>query len=318
MLADPVFSDLPAGAELSLRLPPGFIFTQTNLQDYADCARRFLLRHLLHLHWPAVESEPALELERFMLLGKRFHHHAWQAFSGIPADRLAARVEDTELSAWWEAFAGIFRSLEAHPLRLAEISLSAPFGAYRLLAQYDLLVGHGGGRFTIYDWKTSSRRPRRSDLEQRMQTRIYPFLLALAGAPLNGGEPPSPAAIEMIYWFPAFPDQPERLEYSAVRFEQDRLALERLRDEIAARAGRLPPLARPPGMAPLNLTPDALDALDLGFPRTPHERRCAFCAYRSLCDRGREAGNFLDADLDAEPEDSISGLDFERVGEIGF
>lgn len=318
MLADPVFSELHAGTEVHLRLPPGFIFTQTNLQDYSDCARRFLLRHLLRLRWPAVESEPAQEHERFMLLGQRFHHLAWQALSGVPAERLEDQIESGDLLAWWEAFARFSRRLEEHPLRLPEISLSAPFGDFRLLAQYDLLIGHGDGRFTIYDWKTSAQRQRRSDLDRRLQTRVYPYLLALAGAALNGGEPVSPAAIEMIYWFPAIPDDPERSAYSAARFEQDHNALEHLRDEIVERAERLPPLARPPGMAPLALTPETLDALDAGFARTTNERRCAFCVYRSLCDRGQQAGDLANSDLDAEPDDLPMGFDLEQIGEISF
>ncbi|MCZ7553427.1 MAG: PD-(D/E)XK nuclease family protein [Anaerolineales bacterium] len=42
-----------------LRLPEGFHFSQTNLQDYRECPRRFKLRYMLGLAWPAIESEPA-------------------------------------------------------------------------------------------------------------------------------------------------------------------------------------------------------------------------------------------------------------------
>jgi hypothetical protein len=41
-----------------MTLPYSFHFTQSSLQDYLDCPRRFQLRYVLDQPWPAVESEP--------------------------------------------------------------------------------------------------------------------------------------------------------------------------------------------------------------------------------------------------------------------
>ena len=41
------------------KLPPQFAFSQSSLQDYMDCPRRFQLRYLDRLIYPAAESEPA-------------------------------------------------------------------------------------------------------------------------------------------------------------------------------------------------------------------------------------------------------------------
>jgi hypothetical protein len=55
------------------------------------------------------------------------------------------------------------------------------------------------------------------------------------------------------------------------------------------------------------------------FPLTDDERRCAYCVYRSLCDRGVRAG-----DMDAfeegleEGEDFDFELDFDQIAEIEF
>ena len=46
-------------------LPPDFHFSQRSLQDYVDCRRRFQLRYLQHLAWPAVEAKASAGL-RFM------------------------------------------------------------------------------------------------------------------------------------------------------------------------------------------------------------------------------------------------------------
>ena len=40
-------------------LPDDFHFSQGSLQDYVDCQRRFQLRYLMKLAWPAVDAEPA-------------------------------------------------------------------------------------------------------------------------------------------------------------------------------------------------------------------------------------------------------------------
>jgi hypothetical protein len=85
-------------------LPPGFQFSQGSLQDYIDCHRRFQLRYLVQLAWPAVESEPVLESERFMQQGARFHRMVQQHLLGISAERLAMLAKDEDLLRWWENY----------------------------------------------------------------------------------------------------------------------------------------------------------------------------------------------------------------------
>jgi hypothetical protein len=57
-----------------------------------------------------------------------------------------------------------------------------------------------------------------------------------------------------------------------------------------------------------------------GFPLTLEERRCKFCTYRSLCDRGREAGSLEDWDAaDYDSPDYIDfEIDFDQIAEIEF
>ena len=135
------------------------------------------------------------------------------------------------------------------------------------------------------DWKTSAKRPRPGWLIQRLQTRVYRYLLVRAGAALNGGQPLRPEQIEMIYWFANFPDEPERLRYDATQFEADGRYLMEMAAEITQRDDEV-------------------------FPLTDDVKRCLFCAYRSLCCRGVEAG-----DLDAADADPAAGGD--RVVRLG-
>jgi len=286
-------------------LPDGFQFSQSSLQDYRDCRRRFQLRFLYQFAWPAAESEPAMENERMILRGSAFHRLAQQYFIGVPVDRLNTSIQDEELRLWWQNFldfcaqpngwiraalskpqhSGGFRSLQP------EISLSASLGHYRLAAKYDLIVSTEKGEIIIYDWKTSPRPPQRKWLIERMQTRVYPYLLVRAGSALNQGVPLDPARVEMIYWYAAFPDQPIHFPYSASQFEQDDRFLRGLVEEIAGLSSEQ-------------------------YPRASDEQRCAYCAYRSLCERGGQAGWLAEQTDERDPDDVH--LDFEQVAEIEF
>jgi hypothetical protein len=263
-------------------------FSQASLQDYADCPRRFELRYLERLHYPAIEAEPALENERHRLEGESFHRLVQQALLGLPADALARLAEGPMLSHWWSNFEAFRPALDGYTLH-PEIMLSTPFRSLRLAAKYDLIAIRPG-RVLIYDWKTYRRRPREEWLRARMQTRVYRALLTAAGAPLNGGRPILAGEIEMVYWFADFPNEPLALPYDDAQSARDWQALNAMADEILA--------ARE-------------------FPLAEDARHCVYCTYRSLCGRGEKAGLAAEAEagLDAE---SLFSLDFEELGEIEF
>ena len=292
--------NMPVNLAPASALPAGFRFSQSSLQDYVDCRRRFQLRYLQNLAWPALQSEPALENERFMLRGSLFHQLTQQFFSGVPADRLQATIADLHLAGWWDSFMRFVyqerldqRLSDQPPTLYAEKGFSAALSAHRLVAQYDLIFSSLPGHFVIYDWKTSQKRPRRKWLAERIQTRLYPYLLTRAGASLNSGALIKPQAVEMIYWFAAFPEQPERFPYSQADYDREAAFLTSLVDEIT------------------RLRPDQFD-------QTPHVERCAFCVYRSLCNRGERAGSFEAAPDMGVPAGSPNEifLDFEQIAEI--
>lgn len=255
-------------------LPDDFPFSQGSLQDYVDCPRRFQLRYLLRLPWPALEAEPALEHERQMRLGEAFHRLAHQHALGVPEERLAERALDEPLRAWWRAYLDFARSLPA--TRYPEIVLSAPLAGYRLVAKLDLLALDAGPRAVIVDWKTATRRPRRRWLAERLQSRVYPYLVTRAGADWNGGQPLRPERVEMVYWFAQFPAGPERFAYDAARCADDEARLTALIQEIAGLGER-------------------------DFPLTEEERLCRHCPYRSLCQRGVRAGALDEQEAEPEP-----------------
>lgn len=284
-----------------MALNPDFVFSQNSLQDYIDCPRRFELRWVLQQKWPAVQSEPALEQERQTLRGQRFHQLIHQHLIGIPVEQLTPQVSDPDLLRWWQNY------LQADPLRdlpalhytgssrhYPEYRLTAAFEGFRLVAQYDLLAIQPGERVVIVDWKTSHQHLTAAYLKLRIQSRLYPLLLAEAGAGLNCGHPIKPEQIEMIYWFAAHPSQPVHLPYGADQYQIDREALASLIHEIhALPAGR--------------------------FTLTANEAHCKYCTYRSLCGRGVSAGAWDDSDPERDrSEDTLINLDFDQIGEIAF
>lgn len=289
-------------------LPDGFQFSQGSLQDYVDCHRRFQLRYLLNLAWPAVQSEPVQENESAMRQGEHFHRMVHQHLLGIPADRLGQFVQDEDLRRWWENYLAYgspaalwgFAAQRLYP----EMLLAAGLTGSRIVARYDLVVS-GAGRLTIIDWKTARRRPRRQWLMDRLQTRLYPYMLVRSGAQFQNGLLVLPEQVEMIYWFTNFPDQPERISYSREKYQADETYLNNLVGEIQRFAS-----ANVFNAAQLDM--QALAAM------TPQDAHCAYCVYRSLCERGVKAGA-LDEMEDIEAAVSIdAALDFEQIAEIEF
>ena len=211
-----------------MNLPDDFQFSQGSLQDFVECRRRFYLRYLRRLAWPAVQSEPVLEFERYMQQGEQFHRLVQQHQVGVPLERLTPLAQGEDLSRWWLNYLshceenGSLGSLATEgSRRYAEISLSVPMGSTRLVAKYDLLLVTSAGRAVIIDWKTARKRPHRQWLAAHLQTRVYPYLLIRGGAHLNEGRPFEPEQVEMVYWFANFPEQAEHFTYNQNAFNSD-------------------------------------------------------------------------------------------------
>jgi CRISPR/Cas system-associated exonuclease Cas4 (RecB family) len=281
---------------------PAFQLTtlsQSSLQDYVDCARRFQLRYLERLSYPAIESEPALENEQHQREGEFFHRLAQQYLIGIPSEQVSKLANTPNLKRWWENFSNAldlsgFKNLTGlYP----EATLSAPLGNFRLLAKYDLIAIREN-KATIYDWKTYRKRPRNEWLAARMQTRVYRALLVHAGAHLNNGRPFEPEQIEMVYWFADFPNDPARFAYTSAQYKRDWDLLEKLSDEI---------------QTALRQAQDSASR----YPLTDDATRCLYCPYRSYCERGVRAGEADQAEAETEAEE-LFDVNFEQVGEISF
>ena len=279
-----------------MTLPADFTFSQSNLQDYRDCPYRFYLRYILHTRWPALIVEDALKFEQRGQSGARFHRLVQQYLLGVPEDRLHALVTsdpNPDLSQWWENFLDtIPPMLEGE--RFVEATLTSTLAGHRLLAKYDLILVTPNGRLVIYDWKTSQRKPRKDWLEDRIQTRLYQFLLVCSGSTLTDQKAVTPENIEMRYWYAPGRSSPITIPYDANAYEQDRTFLSNLIEEIQ-------------------------DKSNDSFFRTADESRCRFCVFRAHCDRGTIGGELDEFEDGESSSDGVEELlDFDQISEIEF
>lgn len=275
-----------------MKLPEGFVFSQGNLQDYVECARRFELAYLQGLKWPAVQAEPVLEREAHMRQGALFHKLAQQHASGAPVEALARRVTEEPLRTWWANYQRALADLPAR--RYVEVTLSAPLEgqgrAYRLVAKYDLVAVVPGERAVIVDWKTAGRVTSYSQLETRLQTVVYRYLLVAAGTHLNGGMLFDPAQVQMVYVFVGVDDgQAVRFSYDYTQYKKDEAYLTGLVSDIYTHAT---------------------------YDKTNDEHKCMYCVYRSLCGRGVQAGNI--AIMEGDESGPDFDLDFDQIAEVEF
>lgn len=283
----PQQAELPGGL-----LPHWFQFSAHSLQDYYDCPRRFQLRYVLDQRWPAAPAEPVEEYERLSEQGREFHLLVQRHIAGIPEDRL--RPQRPPLVDWWDAYLHVPPPGLPTEIRRAEVTLSTPLGARRLMARFDLVAITPGKRVVIVDWKTSPRRPQRETLARRLQTRVYLYVMAEAGAALFGG-PLEPEQIELVYWFTAAPMQPEVFRYNAAIHAESHAMLHDLANEILTRDG------------------------EEDWPLTPDTHHCRYCVYRSLCDRGTRAGSIYDEGAEAlDFESDEVDFDLEDIEAIAF
>ena len=262
-------------------LSPDFTFSQSNLQTFTYCRRRFYLRYVRRLIWPAqLVSDQQYAQDREA--GVRFHRLVHQHFLGFDADLLRKVAEadpDQRLPVWLENF--LSNSLSHLNGRLfPEALFTATVEGRTLSAKVDLLQIDNRS-ISIFDWKTSRQLPNLSSLQKQQQSKVYPLVISRA---FDGKELDH---LTMVYWEANFPEQV--IEINSTLSDWQRYELE------------------------ISALIELIFSLKLEeFIATPDERKCYWCEYRSYCQRGKAAEkleNIQDTDLIGDeikiPEDVL-------------
>ncbi len=292
-------------------IPEDFAFSQSSLQAYSDCPRRFWYTYVEQLPWPAVEASPVQEHEALMRLGAQFHRLVQRAEIGLDLDELDQSLPPP-LDDWFADYRA-YRPADLTGARVeVECNLSITLEVavegsitpmtVRLAAKYDLVAATQAGRMVIIDWKTGRRRTDPVQLRRRLQSIVYPFVLVEA-APYLGWGSIVPEQLEMRYWFTAAPTQPIVFRYGSSQHDANRQQILALLASILSGKTN----------ADFPLAPDS---------EATRMRLCRFCTYRSRCNRGVEAGRLDDLDdvEDLIPDTAAQSLDFglDDINELAF
>ncbi|MCI0711244.1 MAG: PD-(D/E)XK nuclease family protein [Chloroflexi bacterium] len=264
------------------QLPPAFHFTQSNLQDFVDCERRFYLRHIAQQRWPSPLAEPQDEVERALSRGSRFHQLVERHQRGVEMDILRESIiDDAVIGDWLDRYEAALAELGPFEQRWVEASLSTRVANKPVLAKYDF-IGRKENTLVGIDWKTG-RLPDVQRLQERMQTVIYLLVLFREGARLAGQE------IDNFALYYVSVNDGETRHFTVNAQDAHRLATQ-LQGVIE----------------------EVIHARD--FPLTEDIWKCKYCLYRGLCERGTSP-NLNDDDI--SPDDFW--LDFGvTVDEIEF
>jgi len=257
-----------------------FSFSAKKIQDFIDCERRYELRYILNQSWPAITSQPILEIEYNMKKGNEFHYLVHQYFSGVHENILRKTLRNEIMIKWFDNFLSFHKTLKVKNT-FSEFPLTAQVGENKLTAIYDLIYLNQNEEVGILDWKTSKYIPKKTTLALKVQSILYPFLLNEISTEFLPGSHYSPENITMRYWFPSSPTKDFVFPYGHAAHEANRVFLENIIGEILVKK--------------------------IGeFELTKDENKCGFCPYNFL---KSESYNIDESDLIP---------DFDQLHEISF
>lgn len=250
-----------------------FSFSQSNLQTFTYCRRRFYLRYIKKLIWPAqLVGDDQYIQDRDA--GVRFHRLVHQHFLGFdPAllKKVAKADSDHRVAEWFKTFLASPISRLKGKL-ITETLYTTNIAGYSLSAKVDLLQ-IDAGKVTIYDWKTSRKLPTLAILQKQAQSKVYPLVISIVfQKDLAALKPP---LLSMVYWEPNFPEQTIVINSSQSDWEKYEIETTALIDLI------------------LSLETEE-------FVKTLDIRKCGWCEYRSYCQRGNVA-----QDWEEHPESDL-------------
>lgn len=240
----------------SIGLPQRFTFTQQSLSTFEACTRKFRLKYIHRLHFPAShEADSIQQLRR----GNDFHLMAYRYFMGIPTGAEWIAKEDAFCRSWMERLQARFvlqpsrRYLPEYRLRITQ--------PYPLEANIDL-VEWNEDEMVVWDWKTGMQGRgggvQASRLLSGWQTVVYMYMIKELSLRLTGREWEC-SKIHMHYWSPETGRDIAVLEYSDALHESFQKRLLQKIDEILHHNALL-------------------------FDRAVVEKSCRYCEYKKLCD----------------------------------
>ncbi len=260
-------------------------FSQTQIQDYMLCPRRYFLSHIQKITWPEPLSPSFQKIEESNRQGKAFHLFLNRLIQGVSYKELVSQVYETELNLWLKNFKK-YNPLPENAKIFSEVELSAIYKEILWIGYIDA-AAFLPGKIQIYDWKTSRNIGDPNVLVKSPQTRLYCFLSMLNHENYkNYCGSITPDQIEMIYWYARFPSNPIHLPYSPELFEKDLIYFKDMAEKLCHE----------------NRT---------DYPQTIQRNNCHVCRFQTYCfkETDFEQDGLDDDFLDSERFDFSEQLD---------
>ena len=234
------------------------------LDAFSICRRRFQLRYLEKVPWPAMSTDP--EVEKAKRLGEKFHQMVRRHFLGVPGEA----GDETQLEEWWNGFLAWESQLPSGN-RYPEFTITVPLGNHYLTGRMDLLIVEET-RVHIFDWKTTKLPGNREQLWNDLQTKFYLTLVVKGAASI--GRAIDPEEVALSYWYAHDPPQIVVLQHDATRQE-------RYWKELQESAARI----------------DHMLDTEVSWPLTEDLSACRRCPYQIICQREVGSADLAEWDM---------------------
>jgi CRISPR/Cas system-associated exonuclease Cas4 (RecB family) len=251
--------------------------SRAGLTTFQICQRRFQLRYLDRLSWPAVPEDARMEKAR--IEGERFHQFMHRHFLSLSVSKEAESYP--ELARWWKIFLSEGPQI-SDGQHLPELTLTVPMGRHLLSGRFDLLV-LSREQVHLFDWKTEARARAEGELVTVLQTRLY-LALAAEGAPALDRKF-GPEHILMTYWYVNEPAASVTIHYDQAKHVENWKYIGQIVDGINRRL-----------------------AVEGKWPLTEDLSACEQCAFQVYC--GRQTDSFRLSQWESLEDDPILEPDF--------
>jgi CRISPR/Cas system-associated exonuclease Cas4 (RecB family) len=188
--------------------------------------------------------------------GLNFHLLCNRYFIGIDTSMGEDTKDKDKLEGWMKSLKKTIPINKDHTY-LSEYTIRMAMDEVRLQANYDLIILKED-TIEIWDFKTESRKPIYRDLEKRMQTIVYMYVLMenlkLLGKTIEFSN------LKMIYFNPQYEDQLIQIDYDEFKHEENHKSIKNIIDRIKE-----------------------YDFQGL-FDKSIYEKYCKYCEFERICE----------------------------------
>lgn len=244
-----------------------FYYSQNSLNTFSKCPLKFKMQYMEDISWKN-DSPMDIEYYKSIKVGLDFHLICERYFSKLPLG-----VEDCnkELIKWTKAFKNKM-PIQEENVYLPEYEIKMIKNHVKLQAKYDLIIIKPQGKVEIWDWKTENRKLSTKEMEKRLQTIVYTYVIKekckeLLGIDINAEN------IKMIFWQPQYEDENIEINYSQVQHDRNEKFIEEIINNI-----------------------NNYD-FQKDFNKELYVKQCRFCEFNYFCNNEKVNFNFLDDEL---------------------